>query len=97
MTSVATSWSQEGGQVLSLPAIAEQDETIAIGDNEFHVRRAGEALHPELELLESLKALQRQIGSDVFAAQYQQSPVPPGGAMIRREWLRYYEKPPERT
>jgi predicted phage terminase large subunit-like protein len=86
-----------GWTVLSLPAIAEQDETIAIGDNEFHLRRAGEALHPELESLESLKELQRQIGSDVFAAQYQQSPVPPGGAMIRREWLRYYEKPPERT
>ena len=81
---------------MSLPAIAEQDERIAIGDNEFHVRQAGEALHPELESLDSLKALQRQIGSD-FAAQYQQSPVPPGGAMIRREWLRYYEKPPERT
>ena len=63
----------------------------------FTVRRAGEALHPELESLESLKKLQRQIGSDVFAAQYQQSPVPPGGAMIRREWLRYYEKLPERT
>jgi predicted phage terminase large subunit-like protein len=86
-----------GWTVLSLPAIAEQDETIAIGDNEIYVRRAGEALHPELEPLESLKALQAQIGSDVFAAQYQQCPVPPGGAMIRREWLRYYDKLPERT
>jgi hypothetical protein len=57
----------------------------------------GEALHPELESLESLERLRREIGSDVFAAQYQQSPVPPGGAMIRREWLRYYDKPPERT
>ena len=44
-----------GWQVLSLPAIAEQDETIAIGDNEFHQRRAGEALHPELESRESLE------------------------------------------
>jgi predicted phage terminase large subunit-like protein len=85
-----------GWTVLSLPAIAEQDERIAIGDNEFHVRRAGEALHPALESLETLKKLQRQIGFE-FAAQYQQSPVPPGGAMIRREWLRYYDKPPERT
>jgi predicted phage terminase large subunit-like protein len=85
-----------GWEVLSLPAIAEQDERIAIGDNQFHMRRAGEALHPELESLESLKELQRQIGSE-FAAQYQQSPVPPGGAMIRREWLRYYDKLPERT
>ena len=33
----------------------------------------------------------------MFAAQWQQSPVPPGGAMIRREWLRYYDKLPERT
>ena len=41
-----------GWEVLSLPAIAEQDERIAIGDNEFHVRRAGEALHPELESLD---------------------------------------------
>jgi predicted phage terminase large subunit-like protein len=87
----------EGWTVLSLPAIAEQDETIAIGDNEFHLRRAGEALHPELESLESLKELQRRMTPDDFAAQYQQSPVPPGGAMIRREWLRYYQELPERT
>jgi predicted phage terminase large subunit-like protein len=86
-----------GWEVLSLAAIAEQDETIAIGDNEFHLHRAGEALRPELESLESLERLRREIGSDVFAAQYQQSPVPPGGAMIRRAWLRYYDKLPERT
>jgi hypothetical protein len=86
-----------GWEVLSLPAIAEQDEITAIGENAFHRRPAGEALHPELESLESLKALQRQIGSDVFAAQYQQSPVPAGGAMIRRDWLRYYDRLPERT
>ncbi|MGZ9111343.1 MAG: phage terminase large subunit [Rhodoplanes sp.] len=83
--------------VLSLPAIAEQDEVIAIGEDQFHRRRAGEALHPELESLASLRNLQRQIGSDVFAAQYQQCPVPPGGAMIRREWLRYHDHLPERT
>jgi predicted phage terminase large subunit-like protein len=86
-----------GWTVLSLPAIAEQDETIAIGDNESHLRRAGEALHPELESLESLNELQRRIGPDVFATQYQQLPVPPGGGMIRQAWLRYYQEPPSRT
>jgi hypothetical protein len=86
-----------GWTILSLPAIAEQDEQIAIGDNEFHIRRAGEALHPALESLESLKALQRKIGSDVFSAQYQQSPVPPGGAMIQKRWLRYYVTLPEQN
>jgi predicted phage terminase large subunit-like protein len=86
-----------GWEVLSLPAIAEQDETVAIGENEFHQRRAGEALHPELESLESLKELRRKIGSDVFTAQFQQLPAPPGGAMIRREWLRYFDQLPRRT
>jgi predicted phage terminase large subunit-like protein len=85
-----------GWTVLSLPAIAEQDETIAIGANEFHVHRAGEALHPEIESLESLKTLREKMGSD-FSAQYQQSPVPPGGGMIKRNWLRYYKALPERT
>ncbi len=84
-------------EVLSLPAIAEADEQIAIGDGVFHHRRAGEALHPALESLETLQKLQHDVGSDIFAAQYQQCPVPPGGAMIKRGWLRYYESPPERT
>ena len=41
-----------GWEVLSLPAIAEQDETIAIGEGQFHSRAAGEALHPALEMVE---------------------------------------------
>jgi predicted phage terminase large subunit-like protein len=81
---------------LSLPAIAEDDERILIGQNRFHLRRAGEALHPEREPIEVLEKLQRELGPDIFAAQYQQAPVPPGGAMIRRPWLRSYDKLPER-
>ena len=85
--------------VLSLPAIAEADERIPIGDNEFHVRRVGEALHPERESLEMLHRMRETLGSEVFQAQYQQCPVPVGGAMIKRLWLRYYEPQelPERT
>lgn len=83
--------------VLSVPAIAETDEEIAVGDGLFHRRRAGKALHPEHEPLGVLEKLRAEMGSDIFAAQYQQSPVPPGGAMIRRAWLRYYDRPPERS
>src|SRR5665213_490433 len=86
-----------GWTLLSLPAIAETDEEIAIGEGKVHKRCAGEALHPKREPLELLKNLQRELGPDVFAAQYQQSPVPPGGGMIRREWLRYFDKAPEHT
>src|SRR5262249_22290883 len=43
-----------------------------------------------------LEALKLQIGSDAFSAQYQQAPVPPGGAMVKRHWVkRYRDLPPE--
>lgn len=82
--------------VLSLPAIAEDREVIEVGPGLIHVRNAGDALHPEREPLHVLEGLRRELGSDIFAAQYQQSPVPPGGAMIRREWIRYYDVLPPR-
>jgi predicted phage terminase large subunit-like protein len=83
--------------VLNLPAIAEVAERIQIGPDRFYVRGVGEALHPAYESLETLQILRRTLGTDVFGAQYQQSPVPPGGAMIKRPWLRYYDVLPERS
>ncbi|MBZ0148035.1 MAG: phage terminase large subunit [Pseudorhodoplanes sp.] len=83
--------------VLSLPAIAESDERVPTGGGRFHERRAGEALHPERESLQALEAMRKDVGSEIFAAQYQQAPVPAGGAMIKRNWLRYYEQLPECT
>jgi len=83
--------------VLSLPAIAEVDEQTLIGEGRIHKRRAGEALHPKHESLASLELLRKEVGSELFSAQYQQSPVPAGGAMIKRNWLKYYDQPPERS
>ena len=40
---------------LNLPAISEDDETIAIGPGGFHDPHAGEALHPEREPLSILE------------------------------------------
>jgi predicted phage terminase large subunit-like protein len=87
----------DGWTVLNLPAIAERDEEVAVGNDEYHRRREGEALHPEYESLDTLRTLQSEVGSEIFAAQYQQAPVPSGGAMIRREWFRYYNDPPLRS
>jgi predicted phage terminase large subunit-like protein len=81
---------------LSLAAIAEHDELIPLGRGKLHHRRAGEPLAAEREPLPVLERLRTQLGSDVFSAQYQQAPVPPGGAMIKRHWVqRYTELPPE--
>ncbi len=81
---------------LNLPAIAEYDEAIPIGNGVTHYRRAGEPLAPEREPLPILEQIRAILGSDLFSAQYQQAPVPPGGAMIKRSWVRRYtELPPE--
>ncbi|RXG85155.1 phage terminase large subunit [Bradyrhizobium zhanjiangense] len=88
--------SSDEWEVLSLPAIAETDAAVPIGPNQFHLRKAGDALHPAHESIEMLRKLQQTLGPDVFAAQYQQAPVPAGGAMIKRDWLRYYDDAPPR-
>ena len=82
-------------EVLSLPAIAECDEAIPLWGDRMHLRKSGEALSPKREPLDVLDALKLQIGSDAFSAQYQQAPAPPGGAMVKRHWVkRYSELPP---
>jgi hypothetical protein len=81
--------------VLSLPAVAYSDEVVSLSPERAYTRKAGEALSPEREPLHVLDALKLQIGSDAFSAQYQQSPAPPGGAMVKRQWIvRYSELPP---
>ena len=82
--------SSDGWTVLNLSAIAERDERVQIGDGKYYFRKAGEPLHAEREPLAVLEQIRHEIGPDAWAAQYQQDPVPPGGVMIRKEWLRYH-------
>lgn len=75
-------------EVLNLPAIAYCDEIVPIwGERSYH-RNMGEALSPEREPLDVLEEMKLQIGSDAFSAQYQQQPAPPGGAMVKRHWVK---------
>jgi predicted phage terminase large subunit-like protein len=83
--------------VLNLPAIAESFQTIPLTMGRLHERCPDEVLSPEREPLEVLEELRRQLGSDLFSAQYQQMPVPPGGAMIKKAWVRRYIEPPRGT
>jgi predicted phage terminase large subunit-like protein len=84
---------QEPWEVLSFPAIAEEDEVHKIetilGPRIF-MRRRGEALHPEREPLETLDRIRVTIGEYNFAGQYQQSPAPLGGGLVKAEWFKYY-------
>jgi predicted phage terminase large subunit-like protein len=80
--------------VLSLPAIAELHEDIMLPFERVHRRRPGDLLAPEREPERVLDELRKALGGDVFSAQYQQAPVPPGGAMIKRHWVQRYTEPP---
>ena len=55
----------------------------------------GAALHPERELLETLQRIRSTIGEYNFAGQYQQTPAPAGGGMVKEAWFRRY-RPEER-
>jgi predicted phage terminase large subunit-like protein len=83
----------EPWKVIRFPAIAEEDESHVIetpyGTRRFR-RRAGEALHPEREPLEVLNHLREALGEYNFAGQYQQSPAPLGGGLVKVEWFKIY-------
>src|SRR5690349_1249696 len=85
----------EPWEVLSFPAIAEADEVHQIetiwGPRCF-TRRRGEALHPDREPLATLEHIRRTIGEYNFAGQYQQSPAPLGGGMVKAEWFKRYSE-----
>jgi predicted phage terminase large subunit-like protein len=79
--------------VIRFPAIAEQDETHVVqtpyGPKTFE-RRAGEPLHLEREPLEVLNHIREALGEYNFAGQYQQSPAPLGGGMVKAAWFETY-------
>ena len=89
--------SSGGWTTLSLPAIAEREESIEIGENQHQLRHVGDVLHPELVPRQVLEGIRSQMPFEDFMAQYQQAPLLPGGAMIKRERVRRYEQLPQVT
>jgi predicted phage terminase large subunit-like protein len=85
---------QEGWTHLNLPAIAEAEHQVPIGQRRFFLRRPGDLLHPEREPRAVLDEFKRSMGSLDFAAQYQQQPVAEGGNLIKWDWFRFYQEPP---
>jgi predicted phage terminase large subunit-like protein len=85
---------QDDWEMLSFPAITSEDECQPIEGplgRSWFKRRAGEALHPEREPLETLAKIRQTIGEYNFLSQYQQEPAPVGGAMVKTAWLAFYE------
>ena len=84
---------REPWEVLSSPAIAEENERFLIESpigSRWSERKVGEALHPERESLATLARIRERMGEYNFSSQYQQNPIPLGGAMVKTQWLKYY-------
>lgn len=73
---------------LRLPALAEEDDPMG--------RKEGEALCPELGFDEKWAEEKIQtVGSRTWNALYQQRPSPAGGAIFKREHIKYYVRTKE--
>ena len=85
----------QGGWVhLDLPAIAEEQSEIDLGWRGRMQRSAGDLLHPERLPRDLLERRRTELGSYVFAAQYQQRPAPLGGGLVKWDWFQTYDRRP---
>lgn len=75
--------------IINLKAIA--------GENDPMGRPVGAALWPERFSVEALNQLKSDIGSRFWHALYDGEPVDPEGALIKRQWIQYYETLPLKT
>ena len=83
-----------GWEHLCLPAIATTERIYDFG-RVRKTMKAGEMMHPLREDQEVIARARAELGSSVFAAQYQQQPVPLEGRMVRPWWFARYKKMPE--
>ena len=78
----------EGWEVLSLPALAEEQDILG--------RNPGEALWPEFFSVERLETIRQTVGPREWISLYQQRPAPEEGAYFQRSWFKFYDELPER-
>ncbi len=91
VTGYLTASPDHGWTLLKVPAIADLDiHHPVIGRSAPYLRAAGSVIDPDREDHETLAQLQRDLGSLVFSAQYQQEPLPREGNLVKTAWFRTY-------
>lgn len=88
---------KEPWDVVSFPAIATERKVFHLS-TPFGARRIfrneGDILHGERESRATLDVIHRSLGEAKFQAQYQQTPVPPGGIYVKPHWFKTYNVAP---
>ncbi len=85
---------QGGWQELRLPLVTDQDLEIPLSDSVLVKLAAGQVLHKERFDEHQIAQLRAAMGERDFEAQYNQRPLPPGGALFKLQWLSRYDVPP---
>ncbi len=76
-------------QVLSIPAIEEESRTYKLNNKSYIYRQNGDILHENRENIRAVRDVQNEMGSYIFAAQYQQKPLKESG-VIDAKWFDFY-------
>lgn len=82
--------SEGGWETIDMPALCEDPVSDVLG------RKLGEALCPERYDEVYYQKKKKRTADMIWNALYQQRPTPPGGTIIQREWLKFYDDPPPR-
>jgi predicted phage terminase large subunit-like protein len=82
-----------GWELLELPLIEWKEREIEIAPNRTATRGPGHILHEDRVGEEEITRLRAEMGERDFEAQYNQRPLPPGGALFKLEWLRRFDQP----
>lgn len=77
---------------LNLPAIAEEEQAVAVRQGVVQRRVPGDLLFPARLDQETLDRMRREMGAAVFNCQYQQNPIAPDGSPLRWEWFETYAR-----
>lgn len=83
-----------GWEQLDLPLEAFRDQTIELFPDQFIERPAGQIIHEARFSEVEIARLRAEMGERDFEAQYNQRPLPPGGALFKLQWLKRYDEKP---
>ncbi|MGE4431062.1 MAG: phage terminase large subunit [Sphingobium sp.] len=85
-----------GWHELRLPLIADRDLEIQLSPNRWANFPAGHVLHEERFDEDLIHQYRASMGEQAFEAQYNQRPLPPGGALFKLQWFSRYDQAPPR-
>ena len=83
-----------GWDQLDLPLVAWEQQEITLNPEITATREPGNILHEDRFGEEEIARLRTEMGERDFEAQYNQRPLPPGGALFKLQSLQRYDEPP---